>query len=100
MTWSFTIPGQPPSVNHSYRPVRMYRADGSVRMGIAKVPGLEAWQTSVALIVRSARPSGWQPQPLIKLSYEFFYRRRFDADNALKALNDAIAHALDVNDHR
>lgn len=93
-TFSFVIPGQPPSTNHLYVRVRG-RWDK-----MTKAPGVEAYQNDVVLIVRTARPSSFRPLGQIRLRYRFFLRTRIDADNALKALNDAIALALDVNDDR
>jgi Holliday junction resolvase RusA-like endonuclease len=70
------------------------RPDG----GVYKKEGVEAWQTSVARIVQTARPSGWLPAHQVRLYYDFHLVRRADCDNLQKALNDAIAHALGVND--
>lgn len=91
--WSFIIPGPFPSVNHMYRPVLV---GGHPR--IAKVAGVENWQTAVSLIVKSARPSGWGSNGQIRLIYDFYLRHDADCDNLQKALNDAIASALGVND--
>jgi Holliday junction resolvase RusA-like endonuclease len=63
-----------------------------------KAPGVEAWQTKVALIVRSSRPSGWAPQGQVRIVYDFHVNRDADCDNLMKALNDAIAAALGVDD--
>lgn len=67
---------------------------------MAKAPGVERYQNDVALIVRTARPSSFRPLGQIRLRYKFYLRTRIDADNALKALNDAIARALEINDDR
>lgn len=91
MTWRFVIPGRAPSVNHMYLPGRTF---GSRR----KAPGVEAWQASVANIARSARPSGWRPSGQVRLVYDFYLNRRADCDNLQKAMNDAIAAALGVDD--
>lgn len=99
VSWSFLIPGKPPSWNHSYKIVR-YKQNGTSRLGYAKVAGLEDWQTSVGLIVRTSKPNGWQPDAQVRLQYNFYLPRKMDADNALKSLNDAIAAALDIDDDR
>jgi Holliday junction resolvase RusA-like endonuclease len=91
--WSFTVPGPIPSTNHSYRPVMI---GGKPR--IIKAAGVEHWQSGVALIVRSAKPKGWLPADQVRVIYDFKLNRRADCDNAMKALNDAIAAALGVND--
>jgi Holliday junction resolvase RusA-like endonuclease len=70
------------------------RPDGKVY----KKAGIETWQTAVARIVQTARPSGWLPTRQVRLYYDFHLVRRADCDNLQKALNDAIAHALGVND--
>jgi len=105
MTWTVTIPGQPPSVNHSYKPVMIKKrgTDGNIvrRIGIAKQTAVADYQTAVVGIARVAKPSRWQPSGTwIRLRYRFFLRRSIDCDNALKALNDAIAIAIGVNDER
>jgi Holliday junction resolvase RusA-like endonuclease len=93
-SFTFVVYGQPPSTNHLYVRVRG-RWDK-----MAKAPGVEQYQNDVVLITRSARPSSFRPLGQIRLRYKFYLRTRIDADNALKALNDAIAKALDINDDR
>jgi len=89
--WQFTIPGQPPSWNHMY-----VLARGSRR--IVKAPNVEAYQTGVALIAKTARPSHWKPAEQVRVIYRFYLGRDIDCDNVMKAVNDAIAAALDVDD--
>lgn len=91
VTWSVTIPGQPPSWNHLY-----IRRRGT--SGLAKAAGVETFQTNVVYLVRSARPSGWRPEGFVRVNYRLFLKRDIDADNILKALNDAIARALGTDD--
>lgn len=95
MSWHFEIPGQPPSTNHLYRQVTI-----AGKRRIAKDPKVEHYQILVTYIVRGKRPRGWYPEPgkQLHLYYDFILNRDIDADNALKALNDAIAIALGVND--
>lgn len=108
--FSFTIPGQPPSVNHLYKIATstatdkfgqtVYGSDGKPKRyrRMVKAEGVEAYQTAVGRIVQTARPRGWQPGNRVRLRYWFHLKRDMDCDNALKALNDAIARALGVND--
>jgi Holliday junction resolvase RusA-like endonuclease len=97
----FTVPGVPPSVNHSYRPIKVRNKDGSFSLRMAKNDVVLSYQVATAYLVRQARPSGWEPpEGYIRVRYQFFLRRSIDCDNAMKALNDAIAGALGVNDAR
>lgn len=90
MSWQVRIPGQPPSVNHMYE--RGYRK-------IRKSPGAEAYQAAATLIVRTSRPSGWTYESgFVRLVYDLHLKRDIDCDNILKALNDAIAVGLGMND--
>jgi Holliday junction resolvase RusA-like endonuclease len=98
---TFIIPGAPPSVNHSYRPVKVRNKTGGTSLRMAKADSVLAYQTLVAHLVRLARPPRWQlPEGYIRVRYAFYLRRDIDCDNAMKALNDAIAGALGVNDKR
>jgi hypothetical protein len=105
VTWTVIIPGAPPSMNHSYRPVMLRKrtATGTPysRIGMAKLSVVAAYQTDAVLLTRSARPSSWQPAgEWIRVRYRFFLRRPIDCDNAMKALNDALALAIGVDDKR
>ena len=96
MTWTVVIPGTPPSVNHSYRPVTI---KGSLR--IAKSKEALAYQVLVSYLVKTSRPRGWSPPDgNFRILYDFYLKRSIDCDNAMKALNDAIASAIGVNDAR
>lgn len=100
-SWTFTVPGQPPSVNHGYRIVKQFRKNGTIPFRtIALTPEAVAYKEYAMLIVRAAKPSGWIPEGQIRLSYRIYLASRQDADNSLKFLNDAIAAALNVNDDR
>lgn len=90
MTFRFTVEGQPPSVNHLYEPSRYG--------GKHKAPGVEAYQELAAHKTRLAKPKGWVPGDQIRVYYDFYLNREADCDNLQKALNDAIAQALGVND--
>ena len=91
--FSFVIDGQPPSVNHMYKLARGTRR-------IVKDPDVAAYQVGVTLIVRTSRPKGFPPPGQIRIRYWFELARDIDCDNALKALNDAIALGLGVDDKR
>lgn len=59
------------------------------------------YQTGVVLLTRSAMPARWRPAgEWIRLRYRFFLKRSIDCDNAMKAMNDAIAQAIGVDDRR
>lgn len=89
MAWRFVVPGDPPSVNHTYR----YHYGR-----VSKDAAVATYQMVVANAVRNARPKDWSPPEQIRIRYWMRVHGRIDADNALKALNDAIAHGLGVND--
>ena len=98
MTWSFTLEGQPPSWNHSYHDVIIRPRNGVPFRTKAKTSEALQYQNDVGWIVRTARPSGWVPTPQVRLIYDFAFGRPMDADNAMKMLNDAVAHALGIDD--
>jgi hypothetical protein len=98
-SWRMTLPGPPPTVNHSYKIVRVPRKGGGGLVSrLGKADGIEAYQTGVTYITKVAKPTGWEPGRQIRLRYQFFLNREIDCDNALKAINDAIALGLGVND--
>jgi Holliday junction resolvase RusA-like endonuclease len=89
--WTFHIPGEPPSVNHSYHVVRGTRR-------IAKNPEVENYQTVVTWATRTkVKDFAWSGG-FVRVRYRFFLGRAKDVDNMLKALNDAIAIGLGMND--
>lgn len=89
MSWSFVIPGHPPSVNKIYR---------LTPTGLSKRAVVVEYQTKAALVIRSARPSGWAPEGFIRIVVSIFVTRHVDSDNILKTLMDAIQQATGVND--
>lgn len=93
------IPGQPPSRNHSYRIIRIKHRDGTSHQQLGKVPGVEDYQLVVTALVRQAT-RGIRLADQIRLRYWFYVKRDVDCDNAMKALNDAIAIGLGVDDKR
>lgn len=100
MSWSVTVPGQPPSTNHAYRIVIQRRKGGYPFRTLAKTPEAIAYQTAARMIVKAAMPSGWVPPKEIRLRYRLYLSERQDADNSLKLLNDSIAKAMRVDDSR
>jgi Holliday junction resolvase RusA-like endonuclease len=102
VTWSFVIPGQPPSVNKSYHITEQggIRKDGTpyTYRTLSKYKKIVDWQASAAMIIRAARPSGWKPEGFIRISIVFYVTRHIDADNTLKSLHDAIQTATGIND--
>lgn len=90
-----TLPGPPPTINHSYKIVTVPAKGGQglVRR-LAKADGVEAYQAGVTYIAKTAKPSGWVPADKVRLRYWFYLQREIDSDNALKAINDAIALAI------
>jgi len=98
MKWSFEIEGAPPTVNSMYKRI-IVRQGGKPRPSVMKHQKVADYQLLVTYRTREAKPSGWVwPGNQIRIYYDFFLKRDADADNLLKALNDAIAIALDVND--
>ena len=98
-SWGFTIEGQPPSVNHLYTIGWRPRKNGSgLGPCLIKADGIETYQAGVTYIVKTARPSGWKPARRVRLLYTYHLTRDADCDNLKKAMNDAIASALGVND--
>lgn len=98
MSFAFDVPGQPPSRNHTYRIIRVKHRDGGSHQQLGKVPGVEDYQLVVTALARRARPASWAPLAQIRIRYWFNVKRDIDCDNAMKALNDAIAIGLGVDD--
>jgi hypothetical protein len=88
------IPGQPPSLNHSYRIIRVRHRDGTSHQQLGKTKDVETYQTLVSMLVRQACPKDWNPPGQIRIKYWFRMKRHVDTDNTLKALNDAIKIGL------
>ena len=89
-SFTFTVPPAP-SWNLAYRIVK---PRGSPRFTIAKTDEAWTWQTVVANQVKHAKPDDFAPQGQITIRYRFYFKRRQDADNQMKLLNDAIAWGL------
>jgi Holliday junction resolvase RusA-like endonuclease len=93
--FTFTIEGQPPSWNRSYRIVKKGRY-----MTMAKTSEGAAYQLVAASIARRAVPAEWEwekPQQ-IRVRYRFRLKHWADATNLLKLLEDAIALGVGVDD--
>lgn len=101
VVWRFVVPGQPPSMNHLYRPAIRRRRDGTTYMARYKATGVEDYQLVAYSMARRARPKNWEPKlHYVRIRYWFRLKRDIDCDNAMKALNDAVAMALGIDDRR
>jgi len=99
------VPGQPPSVNHMYKPTLQERKSETYR-SMAKEDGVETYQTLAGLLVKTTIPSSWKhflqsdSTSQIRVKYWFHLGHDTDCSNMFKALEDAIARAMGVNDSR
>jgi len=98
VSWSFTLLGQPPSLNDLYE--IGYRNDkrGRRYKGIVKNKDAQKYHDDAVLQIRSARPSRWLPTGQVRLRIRLFLAGDIDADNTLKVLSDAIQTATGIND--
>lgn len=100
-SWRFSLDGQPPSVNHSYQLIRLRRKDGSSYQRLGKLAKVANYQEYVRLVALQARPKAWEPtEPMIRIRYWMHVQRDIDCDNVLKAINDGLKWALDIDDRR
>lgn len=88
-----TIPGDPPRINATYKVITI-RGRGR----LAKHSEVSTWQDGAALLVRVAKPSGWEPSRRVRIEIAWWTTRQRDADSGLKACLDAIATGLGIND--
>ena len=94
----FEVPGTPPSVNHMYAPRE--------RMGAwYKTSDTSSYQSIAGLCVRLAMKKPWKEwlktyTGQLICNYWFHLDVDMDCSNAFKAIEDAIAHELRVNDSR
>jgi Holliday junction resolvase RusA-like endonuclease len=93
-----TILGQPPSVNDIYAPVWRYDRRGRKYKGIGKKAEADKYQRDAQLQFQSARPSHWNPEGFIRLTYRFYLANDADCDNLKKLLHDALQAATGIND--
>ena len=82
-----TIPGLPPSVNHTYM------SSGKGR--VFKARTVTEWQEMATLILRSKRRAGapWDGKACFLLILGTKDRRRMDCDNREKAIQDCLEPA-------
>lgn len=108
--WSATLPGQPPSVNHTYiiarkkakdrngQPVLGLDGEPKTYTSLIKKASVKDYQNGIRLILQAARPTGFQPTGLVYVAYEFFLDRDIDVDNTNKAIHDVLSGVIGVND--
>ena len=106
----FTIPGQPPSWNSSYRmrKARIRDKFGQPVLGpdlkpktatrLFKTQEVVTYQEGIQYLVKASRPKGFDPKEQVIIGYQFYLGRSIDCDNVMKAVNDAIAKGLGIND--
>lgn len=100
VSWfEFVMPGQPPSWNHMYR-WGTKKVDGREIRVQVKTDEASLYQAQLTMLCRAAKPSGFRPEGEIVVVYDMDLARDLDCDNVLKAVNDALAVALEVNDKR
>lgn len=92
--FSCTIPF-PPSVNHMYA-TNM----GSRRIARYKTKAARKFMNDAVLLLRAARPAGWESRGTFAIAVGLILpdRRKRDADNHIKAVQDAIQAAGIVHD--
>lgn len=95
--WGFRLPGQPISWNAAYRIGYQYGKRGRY-LTLIKTPAAERYQDGAVLIIRSAKPSRWQPTGQVRVHFWIYLAKDMDCDNVLKLINDAIETATGVDD--
>jgi len=95
--FEFVMPGQPPTWNHMYRWTTKTVNGKQIRIQV-KTDEASLYQSQLTMVARAAKPSDFKPVGQVIVAYEMLLDRNLDADNVLKAVNDALAVALDVND--
>ena len=99
MSWTVTIPGHVPSGNHAYKIGRGFRAGGISYPKIIKTDAARSYQDMAALIVKTAKPSGWTwDGGQLVVEYRMYLDDDADCTNVIKVLEDAIFPALGIND--
>lgn len=81
----------------------MYRwttkmVDGKQIRVQVKTDEANLYQSQLTMVARAAKPSDFQPKGQIIVAYDMLLARDLDADNVMKAVHDALAVALGVND--
>ena len=99
MSWTVTIPGNPPSGNHANKIGRGYRAGGIAYPKLVKTDEATAYMQGAALIVRAAKPSDWSwDGGQVIVEYRFYLTRDADCTNLIKTVEDAVFPAIGVDD--
>lgn len=100
MSWSVTLPGQPPTLNSLYTVVPRTAKDGHKYKGIGKSSDARRWHDEMAMLIRAAKPSRWAPMGMVRLRIRLFLDHDIDADNVLKVLSDAVQTGTGINDRQ
>lgn len=98
MSWHFTLPGQPPSLNDLYEIGWRTDKRGRRYKGIVKNADAKKYHDDAIMQIRVAIPSRWVPVGQLRLRIRLFLAGDIDADNTLKVLSDAIQTATGIND--
>lgn len=98
MSWSFVLPGQPPSLNDLYEIGWRNDKRGRRYKGIVKNEDARRYHDDAIPQIRVAKPSRWVPAGQVRLRIRLFLANDIDADNTLKVLSDAIQAATGIND--
>lgn len=98
MSWSVTLPGQPPTLNSLYTVVPRAAKDGRKYAGIGKNRDARTYHDEMAMLIRNAKPSRWLPSAFVRLTFRLFLSHDIDADNVLKVLSDAFQTGTGIND--
>lgn len=104
MRWGFTLWGQPPSWNDSYRIAKRERmlADGRQQeyRTLVKKDRVKKYQDDAIMVIKTTKPSRWKPEGMIRVIWTVYLARDVDCDNLQKAIHDAIEVATGINDRR
>lgn len=104
MRWTLTIPGQAVSWNAMYRigirtrPARGASLTSGSYRKIIKTKEAQAYEDTVTLLAKVAKPSGFVADGFIVIEYRIFLGKDIDCDNIFKAVHDGLAKALGVDD--
>ena len=103
MNWSFVLPGQPPSWNHSYTIVTKHRYNASANRipysSMALKQSVRDYQDAAIWTIKVATPRKWRPTGFIRTYFSFYLVKDIDCDNILKSVHDAMKKATDVDDN-
>lgn len=94
------IPGQPPSVNHAYKPTIVHLRGGGTASKISKTKDAETYQVGATQIAKTARPSGWiVPRGTrVRIRFWYYLNPAIDLDNIKKLVIDAVCRAIPTDD--